>query len=512
MKRILTLFILTLAFLGKAQAQGMQVEHFRLLENDLTATLQGTSRKDHNGETAALIKMVSPEKGFTFDGGALGIVGTDDTHAGETWIYVPRSAQRLTISHKYFGVLRNYVYPITVEGGRTYEMLLDIGTGRYVTLTTQMAGAEVTIDGKHAGKAPLYNRYLNFGPHKIEAVAGRHEGTLDLEVTQETAGGSVVNVPMQDMSHTFGEVIVTTTANTDILFQGRKVGTGRWRTQLKEGSYSVVTARADCDSALTSFTVKRRQNNDVQATPPTPHTGYLQVYTRPRNVQAVYDGRTPIDLTQVQTLPVGRHELQFTRKGYVSQSATYQIRRNQTVRDTVQLERVTYVRPLAFYFGAAYTAATLGGVTGVLGAVFHRHDLQLSYTFGLTESDPVYCYNDAGRWLATMTYRQSTLSARYGYQLNLMRQLAITPQVGYSLQMLGGSADAGEGSYGDGGKASSLTLGVKLLLVPMQHCYVFAAPEFGVALSQDTYYKHAADIAGFSAGGFAVSAGVLFSF
>jgi hypothetical protein len=84
--------------------------------------------------------------------------------------------------------------------------------------------------------------------------------------------------------------------------------------------------------------------------------------------------------------------------------------------------------------------------------------------------------------------------------------------VGYSLQMLGGSADAGEGSYGDGGKASSLTLGVKLLLVPMQHCYVFAAPEFGVALSQDTYYKHAADIAGFSAGGFAVSAGVLFSF
>ena len=500
------------SLLGAWAQQGMQVESFRLLENDLTANRYGTSKPDDNGETAALIKIVTPETGFSFDGGALGIVAVE-YKPGEVWLYVPRRAQRLTISHGSFGVLRNYAYPVPIESAKTYEMLLDIGVGRYVSLTSQVADADVVIDGKHVGQAPLYNRYLSFGTHKIEATSGRYEGTLNLEINPMTERGKVVQIPMQDMSHTYGDVIVSTEPNTDIWFQERNVGTGQWETQLKEGSYSVVTKRHDADSVRTSFQVVRGQRNEVKATPPIQHTGYLQVYTRPRNVQAIFDGRTPIDFTQSQTIPVGRHEVQFSRKGFVSQTHTYDIVRNQTTRDTVQLERVTYVKPLAFYFGAGYTISSLSGLTAIAGAVFQRHDLQVSYTFGLSESDPVHWYdNTTGTWLSTVSYKQSSLSVRYGYQFNLMRQLAITPQVGYSYDMLNGSVSAGEGSYGDGGKASCLTAGVKLLLVPMQHFYIFAAPQYGVALSQDTYYKHTAEISNFSAGGFSVSAGLLFSF
>lgn len=511
MKRLLLIIVAVVALSLSALAQGMQVESFRLLENDLTANRRGTMRTDKNGETAALIKIVCPEKGFAFDGGSLGIVGTADK-PGETWLYVPRYAQKLTISHKYFGVLRDYVYPITIEGGRTYELLLDIGTGRYVTITSQMAEADVTIDGKHAGPAPVYNRYLSFGAHELKATKGHHEGTLQVDVTQDTRRGEVFNIGMQDMSFLYGDVTVSVADGADIFFEGRKVGAGTWSTQLKEGAYFVETIRENSDTAQTSFNVVRGRRNDITANAPTPHTGYLSIYTHPRNVQALYDGRTAIDLSQTQSLPVGRHELQFSKKGYVTQSHTYHIERNQTTRDTIQLERVTYVRPLAFYFGAGYTVSALGGISGILGAVFQRHDLQLGYTFGMTESDPVYWYDDGGHWLSTVAYRQSTLSVRYGYQLNLTRQLAITPQAGYSMHMLSSTVKAGEGNYGNSGKAGCLTLGVKLLLVPMQHFYVFAAPEYGVVLSQDAYYKHASDIAGFKAGGFAMSAGLLFSF
>ena len=61
----LTFFCLTIAM--HAMAQGMKVVEFKLLENDLTANTRGTEKMDQNGERAALIKIQTPERGFTFD-------------------------------------------------------------------------------------------------------------------------------------------------------------------------------------------------------------------------------------------------------------------------------------------------------------------------------------------------------------------------------------------------------------------------------------------------------------
>ena len=54
-------------------AQNISVASFKLLENDLTANAHGTMVRDQNGEVAALIKIVTTEKGFVFDGGMVGI-------------------------------------------------------------------------------------------------------------------------------------------------------------------------------------------------------------------------------------------------------------------------------------------------------------------------------------------------------------------------------------------------------------------------------------------------------
>ena len=101
-------------------AQNIKVTKFERLETDLTANTHGTEKLDQNGEKAALIKIQAPERGFTFDGGSLGIVAREE-HEGEIWLYVPRRAKKLTIQHKDYGVLRDYSYPVPVEGARTYE-------------------------------------------------------------------------------------------------------------------------------------------------------------------------------------------------------------------------------------------------------------------------------------------------------------------------------------------------------------------------------------------------------
>ena len=149
-KALLLICSILITSILPVMADDISVISFKLLDTDLTANTRGTQKLDQNGEKAALIKIVTPERGFLFNGGSLGIVGTEEK-AGEIWLYVPPRAQKLTITHEVFGVLRDYYYPISVQGGRTYEMLLDIGTGRYVTITTSRAKSDVTIDGEFLG-------------------------------------------------------------------------------------------------------------------------------------------------------------------------------------------------------------------------------------------------------------------------------------------------------------------------------------------------------------------------
>lgn len=58
-------FVLCLMVCVTAHGQNhIGVSKFRLLETDLTANTSGTTEKDQNGETSALIKVVTTQTGF----------------------------------------------------------------------------------------------------------------------------------------------------------------------------------------------------------------------------------------------------------------------------------------------------------------------------------------------------------------------------------------------------------------------------------------------------------------
>ncbi|MBO5835517.1 MAG: PEGA domain-containing protein [Bacteroidales bacterium] len=124
------------------QAQNISVASFNLLENDLTANLQGSIERDYNGEVAALIKVVTPEQGFTFDGGMVGIVKTKQ-EAGEVWVWVPHGIKKMSVRHPQLGVLRDYYFPISIEKARTYEMVLT--TGKVQTIVSQSLKKQFVI-------------------------------------------------------------------------------------------------------------------------------------------------------------------------------------------------------------------------------------------------------------------------------------------------------------------------------------------------------------------------------
>lgn len=117
------LVVLLLVCVHAVSAQDIRVASFRLLENDLSANTHATMVNDRNGEVAALIKVVTTEQGFGFDGGMVGIVEVKQ-QLGEIWVYVPHGIKRITMKHAKHGVLRDYYFDIPIEKARTYELVL----------------------------------------------------------------------------------------------------------------------------------------------------------------------------------------------------------------------------------------------------------------------------------------------------------------------------------------------------------------------------------------------------
>ncbi len=118
-----TLLALFLFVSLAAMAQSISVKSFKPLPMDMTASSLEGKRIDQNGDVAALIKVVTNETGFLFEGGTLGIVDTKQ-NVGEVWVWVPRSSRKITIKHQHLGVLRDYRFPVEIESERTYEMVL----------------------------------------------------------------------------------------------------------------------------------------------------------------------------------------------------------------------------------------------------------------------------------------------------------------------------------------------------------------------------------------------------
>lgn len=267
MRKRFFIIALTLAFSALVFADGLKVFSFKWLETDLTANYQGTERRDQNGDKAALIKIKTTEKGFSFEGGSLGIIGTEQ-HATELWLYVPTNSDKLTISHPSLGILRDYSYPIPIKGGRTYEMLLETGAGEYVTITTSMARSDVLIDGMKWGRAPIYNVYLSNGLHTISAVNDVFAGSVDIEIPMNKDNKPhVINVNMHNVSNQFGDVAVRVVGpgNSEMYFRDEKVGADYWATKLMEGEYTLDVKSsecAECEPSHHTFSVKAQQKNE----------------------------------------------------------------------------------------------------------------------------------------------------------------------------------------------------------------------------------------------------------
>jgi len=122
MKRTLLITLLVMSGF-RAEAQCLSVSSFREDRDDYSGMDATTRRLAPDGEPCAVVKISTDLTGMSFDAGTDCIVDAVYTKPG-VWLYLPPTARYITISHKVSGTLFRWNFPISMESGRTYRLVL----------------------------------------------------------------------------------------------------------------------------------------------------------------------------------------------------------------------------------------------------------------------------------------------------------------------------------------------------------------------------------------------------
>ena len=320
---------------GFCYSQTISVSSFKLLGTDLTANTAGTIEMDQNGETAALIKVVTTQTGFTFDGGALGIVKTKQT-PGEVWVYIPKGSKKISIKHPQLGVLRDYYYPIAIEAARTYEMVLISGevqttikqarTSQYVVFQLSPPNSVVELDGELLQTTDgTATKMMKFGTYNYRVQAPNYLPEAGNITVNDPINKHIFNISLKP---NFSIVNISVDNEAEIWVNGELKGVGTWTGNLGAGTYELESRKQNHRTvSITRDIIVTKEPQTIKLQSPTPIFGDADINSAPAVADIYIDdkrvGQTP------QTLPdilIGNHQIRISKQGYKDYSASLVIK------------------------------------------------------------------------------------------------------------------------------------------------------------------------------------------
>ena len=184
MKKLITTLFLC-AIICNLSAE-ISVKSFRKLENDMTARIDAR-KTDQNGDVCAIIKVVTTQTGFIWEPDGLGIVSAENK-GGEYWLYVPFGAKRMTIKHPQLGVLRDYMYNMSIEKACVYEMVLT--TGKVITTVEETIESQWLLIRPTPTNGLIYidNQFVSTGEYQVKLKPGKYTYRVEAPLYHNEAG------------------------------------------------------------------------------------------------------------------------------------------------------------------------------------------------------------------------------------------------------------------------------------------------------------------------------------
>ena len=353
-------------------AQGISVTSFKPLPNDLTANLAGTQVKDQNGEVAALIKVVTTQTGFTFEGGMAGIVKTKQ-EVGEIWVYVPHGIQKITIKHPQLGVLRDYFFPCAIDAARTYEMVLASGEVR--TVVTQDAGGSflaLTVEPKNASV------YINGELQQIDDNGelmvmlpyGEHQYRIEANGYMNEAGVIAVGKETVTKVIRLKSALATlkinsTTPGADIIVNNQKRGTGSWSGSLTAGMYLIECQKPGYHSYQTSITLAKQEEKALTIPALTAKYGSIVVSVKPIGAEVWMDGaKLGTSPGVFSNVLATKHTIEVKKAGYQTLRKTFELAEGEKNTIDGALEKEQAAAPAPAPSGSGSGGSSRGSGSG----------------------------------------------------------------------------------------------------------------------------------------------------
>ena len=279
MKKIYFLLILFCVLFDTYAQQNnsrLNVKSLKLIENDTEASR--TMKKDKNGDKCALIKIQTPNMNeaernrlqFQADMGTF--VYDDKTAVGEVKIFLTEGCKTLVIMHPDYGKL-NYAMPLTLEGWKTYEMVLMADkddaaapktislNSNYVIINVTPKDALINVDGRLCtnGKANL----TVDEPHHLE-VSHKLYHPYEMEIHASATEKLKYDV---NLTPAFGWLKIDSKPESGaiVLIDGERKGMTPFTSDtLPSGEYEVKLMKDMYETGTFTVVVKDSQTQEIE--------------------------------------------------------------------------------------------------------------------------------------------------------------------------------------------------------------------------------------------------------
>ena len=189
LKLKISLLLINIAFVNPVCSQKLEIEMFKLAENDISAQTQ--PRKDLNDRNCALVKVQFVGTISEVEGNVVKPLGN---HGNETWVYMPQGSRQLKLlTQSYLPVMVTFAdYGVEkLESNRTYVLVMikpmaSVGQQKQMlTIRYTPTSATVLVDNKMVrGSNGVAKTTMPVGQHSYVVFCDGYEseeGTVKLK-------------------------------------------------------------------------------------------------------------------------------------------------------------------------------------------------------------------------------------------------------------------------------------------------------------------------------------------